>query len=76
MQTPKVLSKADNIIRVGNITIEMPAFSSYNIFQLVLQGHRKNMNILVELNLVLDINYSDMVDGLLHYIKQVVVDKG
>src|SRR5207302_9638998 len=42
----------------------------------VLRGRRKNTNTLVELSLVLDINYSDMVEGLLHYIKQAVADEG
>ena len=76
LQTIEALSKADNVIRVGNIPMEMPASSGRGIPGQVLRGHRKNTNTLVELSLVLDINYSNMVEGLLHYIKSVVVDEG
>ena len=76
LQTIEALSKADNIMRVGNVPMEMPDSSSRSVPRRVLRGRRKNTNTLVELSLVLDINYSDMVEGLLCYIKQGVADEG
>src|SRR5437588_2996867 len=63
-------------MRVRNVPMEMPDSSSRSVPRWVLRGRRKNTNTLVDLSLVLNINYSDMVKRLLRYIKQAVADEG
>ena len=63
-------------MRVRNVPMEMPDSSSRSVPRWVLRGRRKNTNTLVELSLVLDINYSELGEGLLRYIKQAVADEG
>ena len=75
LQTIEALLKADNTIGVGNVPTEMPASPSRSVPRRVLRSRAKNTVTLTELCKVLDINYSDMMQEMLRYIKQTVANE-
>ena len=69
LQTIEALSKGENVFVMGNGGMEAPA-SSRSAPQRVPKGHMvENIGTLLELCRALNINYSDMIEEMLRFIK-------
>ena len=69
LQTIKELSKRDDKIRIGNVRTEMATSTTYSVPRRILRSRAMNSNTLIELCRVLKIDYSDMIEEMLCYIK-------
>ena len=75
LQTIKELSKTDDKIRIGNVRTEMATSTTYSVPRRILRSRAMNSNTLIELCRVLEIDYSDMMEEMLRYIKQTTADE-
>jgi len=75
LQTIKELSKTDDKIRIGNVRTEMATSTTYSVPWRILRSRAMNSNTLIELCRVLEIDYSDMIEEMLRYIKQTTADE-
>jgi len=75
LQTIKELSKTDDKIRIGNVRTEMATSTTYSVPRRILRSRAMNSNTLIELCRVLKIDYSDMIEEMLRYIKQITADE-
>ena len=70
LQTIEALSKAENVFIMGNGGMEAP-FSSRSAPRRVLKGHlMENIGTLTELCRALNIDYSDMIEEILCFLRQ------
>jgi len=53
----------------------MPTVQSRSTPRRVLKGRRKNTSTLTELSTALDIHYSNIMEEILHFIRQTAVDE-
>ena len=53
----------------------MATSPTYSIPRRILRSHAMNWNTLIELCRVLEIDYSDMIEEMLRYIKQTTADE-
>ena len=74
LQTIEALSKAENAFVMGNGGMEAPA-SSRSAPRPVLKGRMmENIGTLTELCRALNIDYSDMIEEMLRFIRQTIAD--
>ena len=74
LQTIEGLSKAENAFIMGNSGMEAPA-SSRSAPRPVLKGRMmENIGTLTELCRALNIDYSDMIEEMLRFIRQTIAD--
>ena len=73
LQTIEALSKAENALVMGNGVMEAPA-SSRSAPRRVLKGRMENISTLTELCRALNIDYSDMIEQMLRFIRQTIAD--
>jgi len=74
LQTIEALLKAENAVVMGNRGMEVPA-SSRSAPRRVLQAHMmENIGTLTELCRALNIDYSDMIEEKLRFIRQTIAD--
>ena len=74
MRTIEALSKAENTFVMGNGGIEAPA-SSRSGSRRVLKGRMMGkIGTLTELCRALNIHYTDMIEEMLRFIRQTIVD--
>ena len=69
MQTIEALLKLEGLTEVENTGTGMPASSGLSTPRRVLKGRTKNTSTLTELCRALNINYYDMTEEMLHFIK-------
>jgi len=69
LQTLEILLKAENII-----TIEGTVRARVGGPLRILKGRRKNISTLTELCRIFNIDYGDIVEGILRFTKQTVAD--
>jgi len=74
LQTIEALSKVEAVIVVEDSGMEMPTVPSGSRPRRVLKGRMKNTSTLTELCTALDIHYSNMMDEILHFIRQTAAD--
>ena len=74
LQTIEALSQAENVFVMGNGGVEAPA-TSWSAPRRVLKGRiMENIGTLTELCRALNINYSDMIEEMLRFIRQTIAD--
>ena len=74
LQTIEALSKAENAFVMGNGGMEAPT-SSRIAPRRVLKGRMmENIGTLTELCRALNIDYSDMIEEMLRFIRQTIAD--
>ena len=74
LQTIEALAKAENAFVMGNDRMEAPT-SSRSAPRRALKGlMMENIGTLTELCRALNINYSDMIEEMLRFIKQTIAD--
>jgi len=73
-QTIEALSKVEGVIVVEDSGMEMPTVSSRSTPLQVLKCQMKNTRTLTELCTALDIHYSNMMEEILHFIRQTAAD--
>ena len=69
VQTIEALLKSEGLTEVENTGMGMPAFSGLSTPRRVLKGRTKNISMLTELYRALNINYCDMTEEMLRFIK-------
>jgi len=74
LQMIEALSKAENAFVMGNGGMEAPASSRSAPWQLLKGRMMENIRTLTELCRALNINYSDMIEEMLRFIRQKIAD--
>jgi len=74
LQTIEALSKVEGVIVVEDCGMEMPTVSSRRTPRRVLTRCMKNTSTLTELCTALDIHYSNMMEEILHFVRQTAAD--
>jgi len=74
LQPMEALSKVEAVIVVEDNGMEMTTVSSRGTPRRVLKGRMKNTSTLTELCTALDIHYSNMMEEILHFIRQSAAD--
>jgi len=68
-QTIEALSKVEGVIVVEDSGMEMPTVAGRSTPRRVLKCRMKNASMLTELCTALDIDYSNMMEAILHFIR-------
>jgi len=74
LQTIEALWKVKGVIVVQDRGMERPTVSSRSTPRRVLKGRMKNTSTLTKLCTALDIHYSNMMEEILHLIRQTAAD--
>ena len=74
LQTIEALSKAENAFVMGNGGMEAPASSRSAPWRVLKGPMMENIGTLTELWRALNIDYSDMIEEMLRFIKQTIAD--
>ena len=74
LQTIEALSKAENALIIGNGVVEAPVSSRSVPRQVLKGGMMENIGTLTELCRALNIDYSNMIEEMLHFIRQTIAD--
>jgi len=74
LQTIEALMKVEGVIMVYHSGMEMQTVSSRSTPRWVLKGGMKNTSTLTKLCSALDIHYSNMMEEILHFIRQTAAD--
>jgi len=70
LQTIEALSKVEGVMVVEDSGMAMPTVPSRSAPGRVLKGRMNNTSTLTELCTALDIHYSNMIEEILHFIRQ------